>query len=246
MSIYAVNSKEPIAAWIPSLDTAGNGTTTLTDLVGSTNGTLTNFALTGSTSNWVADTTAGGVRCLDSDGTNDRVALGNPSSLNLTTVGGVSAWFLSENINHAIIIQKCDYNTDRNGWSLVSRSTVRLLLANTSTTQSLTAAYSQNTWTHVIGTWDASNMYLYVNGSLAASAARTVTPTPSGSSATICGETDWGGAYRNGRVDDMRVFSVLLDSTDAAYLWNSGAGRGRVSVSPDARRRRQSVFGGVL
>ena len=43
MTIYAVNGKEPVAAWIPSLDTAGNGTTTLTDLVGSNNGTLTNM-----------------------------------------------------------------------------------------------------------------------------------------------------------------------------------------------------------
>ena len=43
MSLYAVNGKEPVAAWIPSLDTAGNGTTTLTDLVGSNNGTLTNM-----------------------------------------------------------------------------------------------------------------------------------------------------------------------------------------------------------
>jgi len=51
--------------WCPSLDTAGNGTTTLTDLSGNgNNGTLTNMD---AATDWVADTDNGGVRALDFD-----------------------------------------------------------------------------------------------------------------------------------------------------------------------------------
>ena len=90
MSLYAVNGKEQIAAWIPSLDTAGNGTTTLTDLVGSNDGTLTNM----DAADWVADTDAGGVRALDFDGTNDRVigALGAHQTALNSNVFSVSIW----------------------------------------------------------------------------------------------------------------------------------------------------------
>lgn len=86
MSIYAVNGKEPIAAWIPSLDTAGNGTTTLTDLVGSNHGTLTNMD---AATDWVADTGAGGVRALDFDGVNDHVVFSPPA---FSSTASFSLW----------------------------------------------------------------------------------------------------------------------------------------------------------
>ena len=62
-----------LAWWCPSLDETGNGTTTLYDLVGSVNGTLTNMD---ASTDWVADTASGGVRCLDFDGTNDFIDYG--------------------------------------------------------------------------------------------------------------------------------------------------------------------------
>jgi hypothetical protein len=73
MSVYAVNSKEPAAVWCPSRDDSGNGTTTLNEEIAGSDGTLNNFALSGSTSNWVADTSNGGVRCIASDGSNDYI-----------------------------------------------------------------------------------------------------------------------------------------------------------------------------
>jgi hypothetical protein len=101
MGLYDVNGKVPVSAWIPSKDDSGNGTTTLNDLVGSNNGTLTNFALTGSTSNWVADTNAGGIRAIDCDITNDFVAVTVASYsdfmlslwINPTAFGGLPVWF---------------------------------------------------------------------------------------------------------------------------------------------------------
>jgi hypothetical protein len=75
----------PVAAWCPSLDTAGNGTTTLTDLVGGSNGTLTNMV---PASDWTDD--GSGLWSLDFDGSNDYVALS--SGVALGTLHSVSEW----------------------------------------------------------------------------------------------------------------------------------------------------------
>ena len=75
--------------WCPSLDTAGNGTTTLTDLSSSGyNGTLTNMD---AATDWVADTGSGGVRALDFDGSNDYVT-GLSTAVQSLSVASVSFW----------------------------------------------------------------------------------------------------------------------------------------------------------
>jgi hypothetical protein len=65
-----------VAALCPSQDTAGDGTTTVTDFTGVSNGTLTNMD---AVTDWVTDD---GKMCLDFDGTNDHVITG------CTPVGG--------------------------------------------------------------------------------------------------------------------------------------------------------------
>jgi hypothetical protein len=65
-----------IAALCPSEDSAGDGTTTLTDFTGVSNGVLTNMD---AATDWVTDD---GKRCLDFDGSNDHVVT------DCTPVGG--------------------------------------------------------------------------------------------------------------------------------------------------------------
>lgn len=220
---FSVNGKTPISVWCPSLDDVGNGTTTLTDLVGSNDGTLTNMD---AATDWVTDTDAGGIRALDFDATSERVAVGNQASLD--AVSSLSAWFYSRNTNHAIIASKGDYNVNRNGYVLVTTTRVTIYLSSASAFQGLSdpSTYTLNTWHHAVATWDGTTVKLYVDGALVNSAAQTVTPAPSSKSFNIGGETDWGGAYRNGRIDDVRAFSDVIDATDVAFLWNSGTGRG--------------------
>ena len=114
MSIFAVNGKVPVAVWCPSRDTLGNGTTTLTDLVGSSNGTLTNMD---PATDWVSDTDAGGIRALDFDGSDDFVSLGNTTSLT-STAFSVSFWMrwngVDANVNRGLIGKYGAGNEERN------------------------------------------------------------------------------------------------------------------------------------
>jgi hypothetical protein len=241
MSVYAVNGKEPITAWIPSLDTAGNGTNTLTDLVGSNNGTLTNMD---AATDWVADTTAGGVRALDFDGSNDRVDFGTIAgqAFNDTADFSVSCWVLARSTTgeRGIVTR---INSSDQGWALcVSSGTVRFPFWNMGPSY----AISVDTWYHVVGVSSGGTRTLYVDGVLRASNADGNITTSS--VATVMGRYygDIAGFILNGRLDDARVFNVALDLSDVEYLYNSGTGRGRVTVSGESRRRRQSVSGGVM
>jgi hypothetical protein len=228
MSIYAVNGKEPIAAWIPSLDTAGNGTTTLTDLVGSNNGTLTNMD---AATDWVADTDAGGVRALDFDGTNDYVVMGNARaaafSLSIWVKGAAQsdrrffAFGSSSSNNPAYAF---------GSGTLSNTSKFRIFIRNDGLGTLLLDDSNGNvfdgTWHHVLWTDNAGSASLYIDGALD----KTFAYTPSTTTLNVSSIGAWARlspvSFFIGRTDDARIFHSELDLADAQYLWSGGFGRG--------------------
>jgi hypothetical protein len=218
MTIYAVNGKEPVAAWIPSLDTAGNGTTTLTDLVGSNNGTLTNMD---AATDWVADTDAGGVRALDFDGVNDRVSLG--SAIVLSAPFTVSVWAEIYSTGNTTLLGD---NTTTNSFFLSSFSS-RVRARTVSGVQVQSAIITSNTgWHHIMAVCNAANLVtLYVDGSSTGTPATATSPATNISTIGCASQINQFIAMRT---DDIRIFTAALDATDIAYLYNSGNGRGRV------------------
>lgn len=211
---FSVNGKDPDSVWCPSLDDAGNGTTTLTDLVGSNNGTLTNFALTGSTSNWVSDTNAGGIRAIDADAVNDFVAVTVASYadftlsiwINASIVSGTKVWFGIGTFWIGIFGGKA---TASIGGSVLSHH----------------ATYTTG-WHHWIVTRASNVVRIYVDGVVGTSTA-TMTTATDGGTAHFANYAGQGLTFKSpGRFDDARLFGVSADASDVSYLYNSGAGRG--------------------
>jgi hypothetical protein len=241
MSVYAVNSKEPLSCWIPSLDTAGNGTATLNDLVGSNPLTLNNFALTGSTSNWVADTNAGGIRALDFDGTNDYGSGSYWTTLGSFGAAAFSLWVRSDGKSNFGIIGTSGFGV----FSVYSNTSANIRFLIKDTSNLLNGAITVSAWTHVVATYDGTTARLYINGTQTASKSVSGTLSNSGSPFYLGSYYDTTFVI-DGRLDDVRGFNQNLDASDVAYLYFSGSGRGRLAVSGESRRRRQSVSGGVL
>lgn len=221
---FSVNGKDPLSVWCPSKDDAGNGTTTLNDLFGSNDLTLQNFALSGSTSNWVADTDAGGIRALDFDGTND-IATGTY----WTTLGSVSAaafslWVRSDGKSNFGIIGTGV--SDFGAFAVYSNTPANIRFLIKDTSNLLDGAITVGAWTHIVATYNGTTARLYINGTQTAS--KSVSGAISNS-----GKPFYLGSYYdttyviNGRLDDIRGFNQNLDASDVAYLYNSGAGRGR-------------------
>jgi len=239
MSVYAVNGTEPVAAWIPSLDTAGNGTTTLTDLVGSSDGTLTNMD---AGSDWAADTGAGGVRALDFDGSNDFVAAPVGSLLSQSQ-GATSLWLNSaSNTDSRIVFSitspgqefanalrltwdrrsgvngRVNFRISKNGSSLVNLDVAGEAVASA--------------WTHVVWTHDGTTHTFYRDGSQIGSVTSGAWLNDLSSASVVPTHVYLAGPRTtslDGLMDDVRVFSSGLDSDDIAYLYDSGMGRGIVA-----------------
>lgn len=257
MSIYAVNGKEPIAAWIESRDTEAVTSAVASDLISGTYpGTLTNMDLTADPDTArIADTGAGGTRALELDGVNDFVSLGTSAALSISGEMAISCWYKSAGsyTQDQAIIGNCDSGGGLSNYILtVGYTGQKVEWWNNAATP--VAASSNNiadtNWHHLAavrsgsaGSW---TIKIYVDGSLVANTTTSQNPHGSTRPTSIGRFGAFGGYYTKGRIDDVRVWNQVIDATDVSYLYNSGAGRGRVAVTAETRRRRQSVSGGVL
>jgi hypothetical protein len=87
------------------------------------------------------------------------------------------------------------------------------------------AAVPNNTWTHVVFTYDGSNMKLYINGVLNNSVAQTTDPGTPASFNTYIGSMGAasGVTYTfNGKLDDMRLYNRALSAAEIKQLYRMG------------------------
>lgn len=199
----AVNGKSPIAVWCPSRGQTAN------DLVGTNNGTLTNGA------SIVSDTGAGGTHAFSMDGSNDFVPLS--SLISIAGNFAISGWFKHSTISGGDVL----FGETSPNYVLVVDSTTIYL--NLSSFSSIThGGLSTGVWVHYLITRSGSTVTWYVNGT-----SRGTKTNSSTFRFSAIGGYVGGSATFHGFCDDVRVANVSFDSTDAAYLYNSGSGRGR-------------------
>lgn len=197
--------------WIcPSLDTAGNGTTTANDLSGNgLNATLVNMD---AATDWVADTGAGGVRALDLDGSNDRLAISGAGSNGSLSF---SAWVYLRATSQVIVFNFKTTNTVANLLVLTGALGIR---GSSTATVSSTTGITTNQWLHVAGTITGTTGTVFVNGTQTATGAvSTVGASTSGFD--IGAYSDFGaGFFLNGRIDDLRLFHRVLSGAEITAL----------------------------
>lgn len=222
----AVNGKMPIAAWIPSRDSAGNGTTTLTDLSGNAiNGTFASLPTTA----WVANTDAGGVRALDFTGANQWVdSTANPTGLAFTLPISFSSWFRPRNLGagkRGGIVNIGNATAGAGEISLhVADSQLQITIIGSGTFSVNSTTLTNNQWVHIVSVFTSSGWSLYLNGTLNATRANNGTPT--GNRILRIGRRASVAQNLDGLLDDVRVFNAALDTADVADLHASGTGRG--------------------
>lgn len=210
-----------IGIWCPSLDTVGNGTTTLKDLSGnSRDATLTNMD---AASDWVSDTDNSGVRALDFDGVNDFVVT---PSITLPASFTISVW------------AKIDYAGSTNFARIVEHGlnqSVTLCLNKAVSPNKITAQYADDSggwiassssvgasWVHLLLTMSKPSTLmtgvLHENGTSVGTNTKTATPS-NNLTLRFGGESSAATLTSlKGRLDDIRVFNRVLNSTEIANL----------------------------
>lgn len=236
------------AWWCPSLDDAGNGTTTINDLTGNGfNGTLTG----GPT--WIADTSNQGIRAISFDGTDDWIDFGDVLDQG-TNDFSLSFWFRSDTTlsTNARIIQKRGtggFGTTA-GWQIACRKADKKVEvhntgwddgSNAATVRDAAATTfpvfeygDEEAWIHVVVVFDYTNELwkFYLNGLLALNgdvSSLSLGSVNNNRKLTLGASDDALTQFFAGRIDDVRILTGAV-GTDVVNILSS---RRAYQPSPD-------------
>jgi len=169
---------------------------------------------------------------LTFNGSNTAVNVGTPSILNLTHVGTLTCWVKYDNTAAAgsskwpMIAGNGDWTNDLNGYMFALNSAAgnegqvifQILNATTGIFVVSTTKYGDNAWHHICGTWDGTNLTLYVDGISVGTTPQT-NDAVSGVNPFVMGRNALqADSFFNGLIDDVRVYNRALSSTEVASL----------------------------
>ena len=208
--------------YCPSLDVAGNGTSTLTDFAGSNNGALQAME----SGDWVADTTAGGVRCLEFGGTDEYVT-GFPGSLFASRSQlSVTFWFKRSASPTAsssrVLLGPSPFSNGALGIQIWSDSFFYVSPVNATNYASF--GQSDTNWHNIAVVYDgtatgnSNRLKIYLDGT---SQSLAFVGTIAASTGASTGRWDIGrgdSTIGQGRVDDIRLFQRVLTQAEITRL----------------------------
>jgi hypothetical protein len=170
---------------------------------------------------------------LKFDGTDDYVSIPNASSLNPTAAITVGGWaYLSDpTITYDMLVNK-----DGNGGN-PSQYTLRLFNAtgtvqfriNGSGSTVTTNPLNANTWYHIMGVYNGTDVRIYIDGALAGTPSNYSTAMSDNGQNLTIGRRNTDGYYNRGLLEDVRIYSRALSApevtglyTNSPYVSNSG------------------------
>ena len=194
---------------------SGSGTT-WTDLSGNSN----NASLTNGTT---FDSTHGG--SIVFDGTNDSVSISGMSSFAPSAVT-FETWFLSAGASGSQgLVDKGRDNYGGYSLSLVNNNSVPSKIQWKTRVDSYNEVardsdqYQDDVWTHAVGTYDGTNLKLYVNGVLKTTTNRSGTLGSNSHVITIGSTND--SLYFDGRISQARIYSSALSASEVLQNYNA-------------------------
>jgi hypothetical protein len=86
------------------------------------------------------------------------------------------------------------------------------------------ATINTGSWYFITGSWDGSDLRLYVNGSLVQTTNHSSKVPTTGSGSVMLGNEAGNSFYFNGVLDDARVYNRKLSDAEVTTLYNGGSG----------------------
>ena len=211
----------PVAWWCPTHDFPNAETLNLMDLARTYHGDFESGM--SATDDWVIDTSFGGTRAIDFDGTNDYVDVGS-GLFNGWTQMSVSAWFYADALptRGCVLAQMgsgSDFNFEFGPATSTSAGNEAVITIHDGTTQWKTftnTAIPTGEWVHLASTWDGTDLKIFLNGledsnvntqGTAGGSIRNVALT------TRIGEYERDSEHFDGKVDDIKVYDRWLPPT---------------------------------
>jgi len=232
-----------VGHWEPSIDDAGNGTTTLTDETGSNNGTLTNMD---AGADWVTDTGVGGVRAIDFNETDSLVEIGDADAFTFGDGSSdnpfsISMWVYARSTTSGYLISKWDSTNGREYFVGFSSGQLLFRIYDHSNGKFIGRGYASfpsDVWVHVCacytGSGSEAGVAIYINGiagSNSSSDAASYVAMENGTATLCIGNRENEGAPLDGLVDSVRLYSTALSADERFILGASRPGRESPTVT---------------
>ena len=175
-------------------------------------------------------------QALSFDGADDYVEVPHSSSLNIGGNGiTLEAWV---NLNSLPASGKRWIVLNKNGayaLQVADGGRVRVYLGPlTSYVQTDSAEISVGSWYHVVATYDASDIKIYVNGALKKQVAKTGNQSISTDNLVIGAKSPDG--YLNGLIDEVKIYGRTLSSSEVLDHYNAAGVGGTVPVDKSYAR----------
>lgn len=163
------------------------------------------------------------------DGTDDYVTIPYAAGTSPATAITVSIWVKFDDKDRVVTKQTIINNYQSQGWSMhISSSNLRFNAAVDGSNYSTaypTSNLNNGEWYHVVGTYDGTDIKLYVNGALVATNNKPGGLTYAGNMRVCIGaETSPGGCgggwYLAGSVDDAAVWQTALSLSEIQTIYN--------------------------
>jgi hypothetical protein len=204
--------------------------TTATDLAGTTDGTYTNAPTLGQPGALTSDSDT----AVSFDGTNDFVGFGDNYGFAGSAAFSAEAW-VKQTAAHASVsvrfFDKVNYGTNRDGWLMVNQggdNPTFIRYSGTGTNGTSVSAptgtiTATNGWHHIVGTYDGTNLRLYIDGVLrggptAAAYAMNAHTSP----LALGGQAGSGANSFPGLIDDAAIYNVALSAQQVEDHYRSG------------------------
>ncbi|MFC1742059.1 DUF2341 domain-containing protein, partial [Nanoarchaeota archaeon] len=197
----------------------------------------TNLSNHGTVSEAVWNSTGGrdGYGAYDFDGVDDYVEIANDPSLRGMSELTISAWVYAQSkTDNARIVDKNDNDVSNNNQTYRLRldtsadHKVELKIWNaseTAVTASSNGALSNNTWVHVVATYDGSTVKIYVNGTLQSDTESLTGKVRDSADAvntvTIGGAVGTSDKGFNGLIDDVMILNRSLSAEQILALYEN-------------------------
>ncbi|WP_455391552.1 LamG-like jellyroll fold domain-containing protein [[Eubacterium] cellulosolvens] len=172
-------------------------------------------------------------KCLSFDGSNDRIDVPDSTSLSITGQITISAWVnfssLPSSGRNYCIVKKRISASDSYQLFIRDDGKVRFTVDTGAVGTSITGttALNDNNWRFIAGTWDQSNLKLYVDGisdatavSLSGSMSNTADKLAMGYHTSASNPSSWN--YYNGRLDDVWISKIARSALEIKSIYENG------------------------
>jgi hypothetical protein len=248
---YDYNRGGPVGWWkfdecsgTTTNDSSGNSLTGTWS--GATGSQTTAGTCTTSSTAWGNGTSGKLNSSLNFDGTDDSVSVSDSNLLDVTTNFSISSWvylnsfptncdtglfMIANKGRDASTTYAYALNIAGNSGCAVAHYAFQFELYDGSNNPGAysTTTPTTGTWYHVVGTYDGTNIKMYVNGKLEDSRATTVTPGTQTSSFVIGKNAMASNRYLDGKIDDVRIYNYALSLAQIQKIYNGG---GSVNFGP--------------